>query len=328
MTIAGKLIGGEHSRWQSLSLRLARALAEGESASRLSWVVLVIVLLLVVGSSAYGADRLGGGLLVAVMSFNIRYDTYLDGENRWSKRKGQVSEVIRRYSPDVLGVQEALRHQIDDIRKELPGFGEIGDGRDGEDQGEYSAILYDINRFEVDDSGTFWLSDRPGKPSRDWGNGYNRICTWVRLLEIGTGRAFYMYNTHLDHQSQAAREKSVRLIMAYIGKRKQQDPFVLTGDFNDGEESGPVKYLTGQGDGADRSPIILVDTFRLLHPNTEDVGTFNGFVGRTKGAKLDYIFTAPGSQVLEAAILRTMRDGLYPSDHYPVTATLLFGGGG
>lgn len=264
-------------------------------------------------------------LEIYVMSFNIRYGSADDGQNHWNFRKDLVFDVIRQHSPDVIGLQEALHFQIDEIIENVPGYSIIGEGRDGGKKGEYSAILHKSERFDVDTSGTFWLSDTPAIPSNHWGNVCIRICTWVRLVDTKSGMSFYIYNTHLDHESQPSREKSVRLIANRILQRKHKDPFVLTGDFNAGEDNPALRYLKGEKIENEITPLPVLDAFRTLHTSVQKVGTFNGFKGRTDGAKIDYIFVPPDVKVLQADILRTASNGKYPSDHFPVAARLRFG---
>lgn len=259
-----------------------------------------------------------------VMTFNIRTGFAEDGENHWDLRKEFVCDVIREYAPDVLGVQEACRFQLDAFNEHLPAYGEVGIGRDGGSEGEYSSILYLKNRFEVSESGTFWLSDTPAIPSAHWGNQYRRICTWARLIDKQSARAFYVYNTHLDHQSQPARERSIQLIMQHINARSHPDPFVLTGDFNAGEDNPVIGYLKGDGTFDAPNPLPVIDSFRALHPDDQVVGTSHRFTGISNGPKIDYIFVQPSTRVLAAAIVRTNRKDRYPSDHYPVTAQLRF----
>lgn len=261
---------------------------------------------------------------VRIMTFNIRTGRAKDGENDWSHRKLFVSDVIRQYSPDVLGVQEAFRFQLDALNRRLPEYGEVGIGRDGGTKGEYSAILYKKERFDVTESGTFWLSDTPKKPSKHWGNAYRRICTWAHLTDKKSKRSLYVYNTHLDHKSQRAREEGVQLIMKYVKERTHQDPFVLTGDFNAGEDNPVIEYLKGTGSSVNPTYATVVDSFRILHPDKKVAGTFNGFRGQLDGPKIDYIFVTPDTRTLEATIVRTNMDGHYPSDHFPVTAQLRF----
>ncbi len=257
-----------------------------------------------------------------VMSFNIRYGTANDGPNSWKYRADMVCDVLRKYEPDVVGVQEALRFQLDVLRQAMPRYGEIGVAReDGKTEGEYSAILYDRQRLEVTDSGTFWLSDTPEVcGSITWGNACTRICTWGRFVDKETGRGFYVYNTHLDHRSQGSREKSVVLLAERIAARKLDEPFIVTGDFNAGETNPAIKYL--KGELARRSPVPMVDTFRVIHPGATDVGTFNGFLGRLSGEKIDFVFTTEDVEVLDAEIVYDRVEDRYPSDHFPVRATL------
>ena len=280
----------------------------------------------------------GGELEVRAMSFNIRYGSAADGENHWEKRKELVYEVIRKEDGDFVGLQEALDFQLKAIKKNVAGYEHVGIGREVGGKGEFSAILYRSKRFKVLDSGTFWLSETPEKISKGWGNNIVRICTWGRFIEKKTGKCVYVYNAHLDHESQVSREKSVRLLMDRISKRRHADPFMLTGDLNAGESNPAILYLKGkklgedknetEGEGAEKkaeiNPKPLIDSFRVLHSKAKKVGTFNGFKGVSDGDKIDFIFVEPGTKVLEAQIVRTHKVGRYPSDHFPVTARLGF----
>ncbi len=254
---------------------------------------------------------------LAVMSFNIRYGTANDGENSWPQRRGIVFSLLRGQAPDLIGVQEALRFQLDEITEAVAGYTEIGVGReDGVEAGEYAAILYRTERFQVLDSGTFWLSDTPEVPgSTSWGNSITRICTWARFEEIGSGRTFYLFNLHLDHRSQPSRERSAGLLAERIVTRAHPDPVIATGDFNAGEENPAILSLT-------TSAPQLRDTFRVLYPDADEAGTFNGFQGDRSGEKIDFIFVDDAWEVFTAAILHTAVEGRYPSDHFPVTARL------
>jgi len=271
-------------------------------------------------------------LEVRVMSFNIRYGTANDGENHWKNRHEMVYDVLRNHHPDVVGLQEALGFQIRQIRKAVGDYGHIGVAReDGADDGEYSAILYRLDQYDVNESGTFWFSDTPEVPgSSHWGNACVRICSWARLIEKKSGRAFYFFNLHLDHISQPSREKSAVLLSKRLFDRKHKDPFIVTGDFNTGENNPVILYLKGraaisQSNGIkSENPVPMVDTFRVLHPDANEVGTFNGFKGNRLGDKIDYIFTLSAVKVLEAKIMYDNVDGKFPSDHFPVWAVLRF----
>jgi len=260
---------------------------------------------------------------LSVMSFNIRYGTASDGENRWANRRLMVCDLISRYDCDLVGLQEALRFQIEEICRVLPEYDSVGVGReDGKTEGEYSAILYRTDRLELLNSGTFWLSDTPEVPgSITWGNACTRICTWGYFKQKDSGKTFYHFNTHFDHRSQGAREKSAVLIDQQIAGRENADPVVLTGDFNAGESNPAILYLKGENETGPKAVLPLVDTFRVVNPGATKVGTFTGFKEPSK-EKIDYVFTLPGIKVLKAAIIFDKADGRYPSDHFPVMAKI------
>ena len=160
-------------------------------------------------ADARGRTLQTAGEALTVMSFNIRYGTANDGDNHWSQRREFLFEVVRDENADLVGVQEALAFQIDEILAAVPGYAVVGVGRDdGRARGEFSAILFRRDRFRVADSGTFWFSDTPEVPgSKSWGNTITRISTWARLVDRD-GSAFWHFNLHLDHQSQPSRERS------------------------------------------------------------------------------------------------------------------------
>lgn len=252
-----------------------------------------------------------------VLSYNVRYGTADDGANSWGHRRDLALSVISGARPDVIGVQEALRFQLDEIRGAFPYLAETGVGRDdGAESGEYSAIVYDRERFELLEGNTFWLSDTPeAVASTSWGNRIPRIVTWARFRDHHTGQSFYVYNTHWDHESQPSRERSAGLLLDRMAAREHvDDPVLVTGDFNAGESNPAFTALLDGG---------LVDTFRTLHPNATDVGTFHGFEGGRSGEKIDAVLAGPGWEVREARIVRLSGNGRYPSDHFPVMAVVV-----
>jgi endonuclease/exonuclease/phosphatase family metal-dependent hydrolase len=276
---------------------------------------LLVFLLLTAVANAGAQERAP----LTVLTFNIRYGTANDGENRWPLRNAFLIEVIKEQNADLVGLQEALAFQIDEIVAAVPAYGVIGVGRDdGARKGEYAAILFRRDRFQVSDAGTFWFSDTPSViASTSWGNRITRICTWTRLVDRD-GRGFWHFNVHLDHESQPSRERSAELLRRRIDARPfPNEPVVVTGDFNAGEKNPAVTAMTAGG--------AFVDTFRVAHAGEQTVGTFTGFdVTKSSGEKIDYVFAPAGAEVLRADIIRTARAGRTPSDHFPVIAQIKF----
>lgn len=277
--------------------------------SPLAWAFAAIVALIAAAS--------GSAEPLQVMTFNIRYGTAPDGENAWPHRRDLVAKVIRDAAPDVLGLQEALRGQLDELAEALPAYEKVGVGRDADGGGEYSALLFKKSRFDLSDAGTFWLSATPDTPgSHTWGNNLPRIVSWARLLDRTNSRRLLTVNTHWDHESQPARLQGAELMAQRIGQLNAgDDPVVVTGDFNATPNNPAFKRLL---DGAG-----LIDTFQLKHPDEKDIGTFNGFGEKLDSTfKIDAVLISDRWQVEDAAIVRTRDGERYPSDHFPVTATL------
>lgn len=252
---------------------------------------------------------------LTMMTFNLRYGLADDGLNSWEYRQNRVMSVIGNTAPHIIGVQEALEFQLDSIRVHFPEYVMVELGRDANGAGESTAIFYLENAFDLLDESTFWLSDTPETPSQSWGNRFNRICTWADFKRKDGGQQFSVLNTHLDHESQVAREKSVKLIKQRLERYPDAHPLVLMGDFNAGEDNPAIAILQ-EKKGEWR------DTYRVIAPEAEEVGTFNGWLGETAGPKIDYIFVNEPWQVEHASIIRDHAGGRYPSDHFPVSAQI------
>ena len=261
---------------------------------------------------------------VDVMSFNIRFGTARDGENHWRTRKELVVKIIEENQPDVVGLQEAHRFQVEEMLSTLPGYKETAQAPEDPQQYTLNAILYRAEKFSVEEFGWFWFSDTPEVISTSWGNYLPRTCNWARLLETESGRPFYFYNAHLDHLSQNSRYKSAGLILGRMAQREHPDPLVLTGDFNAGEENKAIEYLLADHADAGSASLRLVDSFRVLHPDEDEVGTYHAYSGKTDRDKIDYIFIQPEAEVLSSEIIHTRYDGKYPSDHFPLKSRIRF----
>jgi endonuclease/exonuclease/phosphatase family metal-dependent hydrolase len=264
------------------------------------------------------------GVPLRVLTFNIRYDEPADGLEAWPLRRDDVAGLVRFHRPDVAGLQEVLAHQRDELLERLPGYEVFGEGRDGRDAGEHCSVLYRPERLELLDQQTFWLSDTPDRPGAAWGAGLSRICTWGLFRERATGQGFSLWNVHLDHRSQEARENSARLLVARIGARPQSEPVVLLGDFNCTEDSRAYLTLV-QERLPDRRP--LVDTiYAACEPGYGPSGTFTGFGhGERAGPRIDHVLVGGPLRVERHAVLSDTTDGRTPSDHRPVLADLTLG---
>jgi endonuclease/exonuclease/phosphatase family metal-dependent hydrolase len=257
---------------------------------------------------------------VKVITFNLRYMNSGDKEARsWANRRDAAAGLISREEADFACLQEALRPMLDDVKARVPGYGELGVGRDdGKEKGEYSAILYCEANWTVEESGTFWLSDTPTVVgSRSWGNNIPRICTWGRFKNKSSGRVLHVFNAHFDHESQPAREKAAALVVQRLAALGADKPVIFTGDLNATPNNPTIRTLT-------QGPPPLVDAWQTLHPTlpATESGSVHSFTGKLDGGRIDYIFATTAFTPLTAEILHDSKDGNYPSDHFPVRATL------
>lgn len=244
-----------------------------------------------------------------VMTFNLRRRKESDGENTWEHRRDAAAEVIRRCSPDLLGTQEGLEDQVEYLSERFPEYGMLGEARHGGRRDEFNAIFYRKDRFRVQASGDFWLSDTPEVPaSRSWGNLVPRMATWARLIDKDSGHAFAHVNTHLDHLVPSARRKGAEL----ISRRAPRDvPLLLTGDFNALQQGRTYRYLTGA--------VGLLDSRWASRTavSTKWNATYHRFTGRGL-YRIDYILGRGVLDFSQYAVVRDRVQGKLPSDHFPV----------
>ncbi|MGY8908659.1 MAG: endonuclease/exonuclease/phosphatase family protein [Flavobacteriales bacterium] len=248
-----------------------------------------------------------------VMTYNIRLDVASDGENAWAKRKDFLISQINFYEPTVFGVQEARPNQMLDINSNLTNYSFIGQGRDGENIGEFSAIFYDSTKVSFTNENTFWLSETPEKISKGWDAAYPRICTYGLMSVLNSDEKIWVFNTHLDHKGNEAQLNGIQLIEAEIKKVNTKNyPVILMGDFNVTPESELISNLK----------INFNDAKELAGANAfGQQGTFNGFKFQDSiKNRIDYIFISKKANInlKKYGVLSDSKDLKYPSDHFPV----------
>lgn len=253
-----------------------------------------------------------------VATFNIRYPAD-PAPNDWDSRLPRIIECIERQDLDLIGTQEGLYHQVKDLDRELADMEWIGLGREGGSRGEFMAVYYRTARLEPLEFDHFWLSDTPDViGSTTWGNAVRRMVTWVRFRDLETDRQFYFFNTHFDHEVQGSREKSAALLLERVRSREKALPVIVAGDFNAVAGENPVHaLLAGSAE--------LSDTWETAaeRKGETEANTFNGFRELVKGGRrIDWLLTSADVSVKDVEIDVFSSDGHYPSDHFPVIATV------
>ena len=264
-----------------------------------------------------------------VMTFNIRYANPKDGDHIWDNRKEMVASMIRFHGADLVGMQEVLKSQIEDLEGLLPEYKWLGVGRDdGKDRGEFVPIFYRADRLELLDHSAFWLSETSEVPgSKSWDAAITRVTTVARFKDKQTGRKFHHFNTHFDHIGKEARRESARLLAKKIAGLASNEDVVLTGDFNCLEEHSPYKILVGkegvgeainEDSGSDAASMLFDTRYQSQQPHHGPDTTWNGFKEPVPGMTIDYIFTTVNFKVYRHGTLSDRWDNKFPSDHYPV----------
>jgi endonuclease/exonuclease/phosphatase family metal-dependent hydrolase len=251
-----------------------------------------------------------------VMTYNIRNSGANDGPNRWELRRDLWVNIVRKFDPDLLGVQEVLADQYDHLKEQFPDYTPAGVAReDGGRSGEWALILYRRDRFDPIENGDFWLSQSPTVAgSRSWDAACCRLCTWVKLRDKQTGRDLIHANVHLDHVGEIARRESATLLVSEFQRiANAQTAIILTGDFNSTEIDEPYAILARSG---------LLDSYRAAHPiRTDDESSYHEFGEPGIGMRIDWILHSPQLRATQSTIDRTRgTDGRFASDHDPVTA--------
>lgn len=259
------------------------------------------------------------GLTLRVMSFNLRFASP-QPPHAWPDRCPVMAHLIEHEAPDVIGTQEGLYPQLRDLAADLPAYEWIGLGREGGSRGEFMAVFFRRDRFEPVAFDHFWLSDTPDVVgSSTWGNAYRRMVTWVRLRDRATGREFFLWNTHLDNESESARQKAAALIRDRLAALDPALPVVLTGDFNCAAGTSRAWEILTRDAG-------LSDTWLAAAERANaGLNTFHNYEPpRHEGVRIDWILARRAAAVDRAAIVTYAERDQTPSDHFPVTALVRF----
>jgi endonuclease/exonuclease/phosphatase family metal-dependent hydrolase len=279
-----------------------------------------VVLAIVTGTPRPAAAQ----IQLDVMTFNIRTSNIRDGDNAWPYRKKLVAETIRAFAPQVVGMQEAIEEQIEYLASALPDYRWLGMDRrlnGGEGLSEATPIFYRHDEMTPIESGNFWLTETPDVPPvpstgsrRRRGGG--RIVTWARFHHLATGRAVYVFNTHLSPRRGQGQIDAVNLILERVGKVPAGSAVIVMGDFNNaGEESDLWQIATSHG---------LNDAWVLADERQGPALTLGGFGPPEAGypERVDWILVGGPIGVRSIETVLHNDRGRYPSDHYPVAASL------
>ncbi|MGM9804312.1 MAG: endonuclease/exonuclease/phosphatase family protein [Muribaculaceae bacterium] len=302
------------------------------------YTTLAIVLCLMMGcANAFAATRLDVG------TYNLRNNRNDDAKkgNGWEVRRDVVAQLLLYHEFDIFGTQECYTDQLEDLKERMPGYDYIGVGRDdGDKAGEYSAIFFRTDKFQLVESGNFWLNEHPDTPGMGWDAACVRICTWGHFRCRETGFEFLFLNLHMDHVGKVARVESAKLVLEKMREFGAKLPAILTGDFNVDQRHQSYAELVSSG--------LMKDSYEAAEMRYALNGTFNGFKpDNFTDSRIDHVMVSPSFAVKKYGVLTdTYRSPVTeaqestegnapqeikfkkfkartPSDHFPVKVVLM-----
>jgi len=264
---------------------------------------------------------------VRVMTFNVLC-SFCGGEeyDPWSDRLAYFADLFARHDPDLIGLQELFTpDEVASILADTPGYGALFfEGTMGPLMLDFypdATILYRTARFEVVESGFYWLSETPDEP---WSGGWAetnlpRLAAWAHLRQVEDGRDLYFATTHFDNNP-PNQDMSAPLFVARTGEWAAKMPAILTGDFN--SQPADPAYATlvaAVGDPTLRNAFDLAESWSVDHnqaaePSWDPVH------------RIDHIFVAgdaPWRVPWWVVDLHAYGpEGRYPSDHFAMVAEI------
>ena len=253
---------------------------------------------------------------IKIMTFNIRYDNPDDGEQNWKFRKDNAANMILFHDVDIIGMQEVLHSQLEDLIERLPQYKFVGVGRDdGKEKGEYGPIFYKKDKFSKIMDGVFWLSENSKIPGKGWDAVCNRIVTWIILKEKKSGKEIAFFNTHFDHRGKEARKQSAILLLSKIKEIAGDRPIMVAGDFNATPDSNVIQPIVDN-----TKPFYLRDSrneAKIIYGPEWTVHSF-GKTPLNKRRIIDYVFMKNNCSVIRYGVLSESINNVFLSDHCPV----------
>ena len=279
--------------------------------------------------------------VLKVMSFNVQTENGTSVD--FALRAEMLRDLLDDRQPDSIGMQEVTVNWLKwmDSVSFNDSYAGVGEGRTP--GGEASSIYYRKDKFELVNSGTFWLSETPDVAGSSLPNAnYPRICTWAHLRDKVTGFEYIHVNTHLDHNGnnsssdgKSIRTTQVRVMLEYLQKLSDV-PMVLTGDFNQAKTTsedvnyamfknilGESTFTASTGEKmtgnfadarADAAYTVSTDQWASMTKYWDEGGSSYNPAKKP----IDYVFYTPADfTAVRYENIHYHRDGIYMSDHLP-----------
>lgn len=250
-----------------------------------------------------------------IITSNIRYENAHDGIHSWENRLPLLQQIYTEFGPDILATQEGKEKQIKSLAQKLS-LKLVEGHREWIEDRMYPCLYVNEEQISVIESGDIWLSDTPQvRGSVSFKSTFPRLCTWMRINHLVNDQEYIVINTHLDHVLEETRLEQTKVLVNEINKiNKNNIPLILMGDFNDSPESSIRK--------------IILEELDLKDPWIEEAipeeTSHHSFLGdKAEGVRIDWILVPLAFAVQDIRLEKKSFDDIFPSDHYPLLATLI-----
>ena len=255
---------------------------------------------------------------IRVMTQNMRDGDDPNG-NTVQKRFDRFCLLLADYQPDIIGTQEHSNSWYIRFNRlfegmtgeeDIPLYALVGESMNGYGAtgGARNAIMYRVDRFDLVETGTFWLSETPDISSTMGHGVAKRTCTWALLKDKRTDTTILAVNTHLDHTSEDIRLRQIQVILDYLAANVGDYPLFFTGDFNASSRSSSYGLVSE----------TLTDARETAGVNLSTVsGTFHNYHEGGFGSVIDHVFYNDKATPVTYEIVSKSYGG-FVSDHYGV----------
>jgi endonuclease/exonuclease/phosphatase family metal-dependent hydrolase len=261
-----------------------------------------------------------------VVTFNILCSFCDDTYDPWDDRIGYISDTIARHNPDLVGLQELFTgeevQQLLDLNPDYEALFYSDETMDYAD----ATIWWRSDRYELVDSGFYWLSPVPDTP---YSVGFSppqlpRLVAWAQLRELSSMAELLFVTTHFDNNT-PSQELSAPLLLERTETQAGTLPIIVVGDFNSRPDSSAYATLVG---GVAPGEFALTNSFDLaaswsVESNQDPAAPYDPDI------RIDHIFVAGGEWSVPSWVVDTWVYGAldkHTSDHFAMAAQLDFEG--
>lgn len=260
---------------------------------------------------------------VKLMCYNIFYKNV-------TERSDNIQDLIFKHNPDVLLLQEVSADWIPYLQNFMAekGYSYYGYGRHGAEMSasdfhikeQFTPILWKTEKYDLKDSGHFWLSSTPEVYSADWADGtiskFPRCVNWIILHDKETDGEFMTLCIHTDPESGIVRTKSSELTVKMVDEIRGELPMAMGGDWNMLLEDDAYRAVVDGG---------YLDV-RFMAEKAMKGGSFNEWGKRTEEnyAYGDHIFVSDNVVAENFEVVDDYYDGVHISDHCPLLTVLYY----